>query len=71
MNIPATDMYLETTKNSTFPFRNHTAGGLDVNGDGKADDKPGSATGNTGFTHSIPAFGSLLAAGIAAVGTLL
>jgi peptidoglycan/xylan/chitin deacetylase (PgdA/CDA1 family) len=72
MKIPTTDLYLETTKNSTFPYRNHTAGGLDVNGDGKVDDKPGIDNGsNTGFILSIPALGSILAAGIAVLGTLL
>jgi hypothetical protein len=27
--MPATDLYLETTTNSTFPFRNHT---MDISG---------------------------------------
>jgi hypothetical protein len=65
MKMPATDMYLESTTNTSFPIRNGT---LDVNGDGTSDSStsPNGST-NGGFTHSAPMLGSLLVAVIAAV----
>jgi peptidoglycan/xylan/chitin deacetylase (PgdA/CDA1 family) len=37
VGLPAGNLYRETSSNSTFPYRNLTAGGLDVDGDGKVD----------------------------------
>jgi len=39
VGLPAGNLYRETSSNSTFPYRNLTAGGLDVDGDGKVDIK--------------------------------
>lgn len=57
--IPASDLYFESNKNTSFPYTNHT---YDINGDGK----PGDLT-SAGFTHSLPTLSVLLLAGIVAV----
>lgn len=38
---PTTDLYLESNTNTSFPFTNHTAGGIDTDGDGSVDTKSG------------------------------
>ncbi|PPQ91479.1 hypothetical protein CVT25_013736 [Psilocybe cyanescens] len=40
-HFPTGNLYLETNKNETFPFRNQTSGGVDVSGDGTVDTKSG------------------------------
>lgn len=35
--MPMSNLYLESTTNTTFPYRNNTIGGYDVDGDGVAD----------------------------------
>jgi len=63
--FPDGAMYRETTQNTTFPYRNLTAGGLDIDGDGKVDLK-NSAAGALG----LPFWSSVVMAGVA-VGSLL
>jgi len=73
MGMPAGDMYFESTTNTTFPFRNSTSGGLDVNGDGTVDNRTGTASsqGNSGFTHTVSMLSPFLAVGVAVVASLL
>uniref|UniRef100_A0A8H7XRL9 chitin deacetylase n=1 Tax=Psilocybe cubensis TaxID=181762 RepID=A0A8H7XRL9_PSICU len=40
-HFPKANLYLETNLNQTFPFRNQSAGGVDVSGDGTVDTKSG------------------------------
>lgn len=65
---PPENLYLETTKNETFPYRNHTTsgGGVDVNGDG-SDDGSGSASSSAGLIITIPIWSSLLTLGVGVV----
>ncbi|KAF7770372.1 CAZyme family CE4 [Agaricus bisporus var. burnettii] len=62
-NTPATDMYLETTTNTTFPYPNNTK--VDVDGDGKAETAIGATTSNAALIQSsifTVLFGALMAA---------
>lgn len=71
--FPAGNLYLETNKNETFPFRNSSSGGVDVSGDGTVDTKSGDggSTTSSGFINSIPFLTSVIAIALAAMGTLL
>ncbi|KAL1684082.1 carbohydrate esterase family 4 protein [Schizophyllum commune] len=79
VGIPATNMYLESNQNTTFPYTNHTSG-TDVNGDGTVDNDTTAAgqsntkgNGNGALSAmSIPGFGAsaLAAAGLAVLGFL-
>lgn len=62
MNFPASNMYLESTTNKTFPYTNQTEGGFDIDGDGVVD-TPGKDK-SAGFTNSIPFLGALLSVGL-------
>ena len=74
MKMPAANMYFESTTNTTFPYRNTTAGGLDVNGNGTVV-KPGGSNStqsrSAGFACSVPLLSSLLCVSVAVVSTLL
>ncbi|TFK39882.1 hypothetical protein BDQ12DRAFT_774314 [Crucibulum laeve] len=79
IKMPTTDLYLESTTNTTFPYTNQTAGGIDTDGDGKADAKAGEAnsiTGNTStgkngaFAISAPLLSALFLAAVGAVASL-
>src|SRR5688572_6493375 len=68
-NIPTGNLYLESNRNESFPYRNESKGGVDIDGDGNVDTKSGSATPvdtpNTGFIATVPLFTSItLAASI-------
>ena len=65
MGFPEGTIYRETNKNMTFPFRNLTAGGLDIDGDGKVDIKNNAADG-----LRLPFWTSMALAGFA-LGSLL
>lgn len=66
---PATNMYLETTTNTTFPPRHSTGagGGLNVNGTSTTS----SPTTSAGFAYFVPTLSSLLSVGVAVVSILL
>lgn len=78
--FPEGNLYLETNKNATFPFRNQTGGGIDVSGDGTIDTKSGdggstaatvdgdSSSKSAGFANAASLLGSL---GVVFVGALL
>jgi len=61
--IPTGNMYLESNRNESFPFRNQTKGGVDIDGDGTVDTKSGSATPldspNAGMISVVPLFTSI------------
>jgi hypothetical protein len=63
VGLPAGNLYRETTSNSTFPYRNLTAGGLDVDGDGKVDIKYKSSA----FDITAPVWVALSLATVAAL----
>lgn len=63
MKIPATNLYMESTTNKTFPYTNHT---YDIDGTGSSSVIP--TTGNAGITSAIPTFTVMWLAGL---GTLL
>jgi len=42
-NIPNTNLYLESNRNESFPFRNSTAPGIDIDGDGSVDTQNGNS----------------------------
>ncbi|KXN92396.1 Chitin deacetylase [Leucoagaricus sp. SymC.cos] len=66
---PMTNMYLETTQNSTFPYPNRT--NVDVDGDGKAETAKGAGEKNgAAFTQS-SIFSVLLSTTLAASSSLL
>ncbi|KAJ3510061.1 hypothetical protein NLJ89_g4884 [Agrocybe chaxingu] len=63
-------VYRETTKNTTFPYRNNT--GLDVNGDGTPDVLVNTGTGTgAGFTITVPFWSSLTVVALATVSLFL
>jgi len=64
--LPAGNLYRETSSNTTFPYRNLTAGGVDVDGDGKVDIKFGSAA----FDIAAPVWATLFVVALAVVGSL-
>jgi len=75
-HFPAGNLYLETNQNATFPYRNQTGGGVDVNGDGTVDTKSGDGgstaenadkTKNAGLATAVPLLSTLVAVGLAAV----
>jgi hypothetical protein len=70
--FPAGNLYLETNKNETFPFRNSTSGGVDVSGDGTVDTKSGDGgSTSAGFINAIPFLTSVTVIALAAMGALL
>ncbi|KDR80627.1 hypothetical protein GALMADRAFT_240970 [Galerina marginata CBS 339.88] len=69
MGIPEGNLYRETNQNTSFPYTNLTAGGLDVDGDGKVDIKNSGK--NAASPISIPLWGSLSVVGLAVVNILL
>ncbi|TRM65485.1 carbohydrate esterase family 4 protein [Schizophyllum amplum] len=77
VGIPATNMYLESNQNTSFPYTNHTTG-TDVNGDGSVDNSTTAAgqsdTAGNGASASMSVVGlahySVVAAGLAVLGFL-
>jgi hypothetical protein len=69
--FPAGNLYLETNKNQTFPFRNSTSGGIDVTGTGSVDKSGAGGSKSAGFINSIPFLTSVTAIALAAMGVLL
>lgn len=65
---PATNLYLETTQNSTFPYTNRT--NVDVDGDGKAETTKG-AGGSSGAEFTQASIFTALLAAAAATSSLL
>ena len=65
MKIPATNLYMESTINKTFPYNNHT---YDIDGTGSASVIPVTGSRSAGFTLAIP---TLTAMWLAGLGTLL
>jgi len=59
VGLPAGNLYRETSNNFTFPYRNLTAGGLDVDGDGKVDIK------NAAFDITAPVWAALSLSAVA------
>ncbi len=37
LKVPPSNLYYESTQNLTFPYRNNTLGGYDIDGDGVTD----------------------------------
>jgi len=69
LGLPEGNLYRETTQNGTFPYRNLTAGGVDVNGDGKVDvTNQGTSA---AFSLNAVTFWSSLSVGLAISSTLL
>lgn len=73
------NIYLETNKNTSFPYHNQTsssggsaqAGGIDVNGDGGVvASSGGGGSASAGFINTIPVWSSLLLMLGGAIGTL-
>jgi len=65
MKIPATNLYMESTTNKTFPYTNHT---YDIDGTGSSSVIPVTGGRNAGITLAIPTFAAMWLAGL---GTLL
>jgi len=64
--VPTSNLYFESTTNTTFPSTNKTDGGYDINGDGVIDiGGTGGSKGNAGFTNPIPVFSALFFVGVA------
>jgi len=75
--FPAGNLYRETNTNTTFPYTNHTGGGVDVNGNGQtivgatAGAQGSSGNNSAGFITTIPVLSSLLLGAIAALSIVL
>jgi len=66
---PTTNLYLETTQNSTFPYANRTK--VDIDGDGKAETTKGAGAANDGYVAGRSIFAVLIGAAVAASSSLI
>ncbi|KAG6902574.1 hypothetical protein C0995_014580 [Termitomyces sp. Mi166 len=60
-NLPASNLYFESSTNNTFPSYNNSNGGFDIDGDGVLDLK------SAGFTNTVPFFSAVIVAGVLAI----
>lgn len=68
-NTPTTDLYLETTQNTTFPYPNRTQ--ADIDGDGTAETTKGAGAINGGSITRSSIFTALIGAVVAASSSLV
>lgn len=68
-NTPVTNLYLETTQNSTFPYPNRTT--VDIDGDGKAETTKGAGKANDAALTRSSIFTVLFGAVVAASSSLI
>jgi len=68
-NIPESNLYFESNKNTTFPYRNQTSGGYDIDGEGTINILNGGGTTPTsaGSQNLIPVTSMMLLLGIVAL----
>ncbi|KAF8967662.1 hypothetical protein BDZ97DRAFT_502715 [Flammula alnicola] len=71
LGYPEGNLYRETTSNTSFPYANLTAGGVDVDGDGDVDVKNLDRTKNAGSTTTVRFWTSVTVVGLTLLSQLL
>ncbi len=68
-NTPTTNLYLETTQNTTFPYANRTK--ADIDGDGTPETTKGAGAANGGFVARSSILTVLVGAAVVASSSLI